>query len=163
MKILSLTIAILLFSESAISQSLFKQNTVYFQLGGNGLFTSFNYERQLSKKPGLGIHAGSGIYGFNPSYFTLPIGLNYILKFKHSNSFISFGLGITYSKADVKLYATVDHKDPSHVNTNYWNYIPSVGFRNLTKKNLMYCFSITPVFNQYDGLPFLGFSIGKSF
>jgi len=165
-KIIFLTLLIfcLLNSMTKVSgQSKSKLNTVYFELGGNGLFTSINYERQLLKNTRINFHIGTGIYGVQPTYLTIPFGINYLFKLNNTNSYIDLGFGATYSKADVALYAIVDHKNPNYKNTNYWNYIPSVGYRKLTKKNLMYRFSLTPVINHNDFLPFLGFSIGKSF
>lgn len=165
-KIVCLTLLIfcVLNSMTKVSgQSKSKLNTVYFELGGNGLFTSINYERQLLKKTRINFHIGTGIYGVQPAYLTIPFGINYLFKLNNTNSYIDLGFGATYSKADVALYAIVEHKNPNYKNTNYWNYIPSVGYRKLTKKNLMYRFSLTPVINHNDFLPFLGFSIGKSF
>ncbi len=139
-----------------------KFNALYFELGGNGLFLSANYERQILKKTRLNLHFGAGIYGVKPSVLTIPFGINYLLKLKKSNTFIDFGFGATYTKADVKLYISVK-RDSGYVNSTFFNIIPSVGIRHQTDKNFIYRFSLTPVFNQYDGLPFLGFSIGKVF
>lgn len=52
-------------------QSQMKPNTLYFQLGGNGLFTSINYERQIIKHPTVMIHGGIGHYGINTPFVTL--------------------------------------------------------------------------------------------
>jgi hypothetical protein len=144
-------------------QNSFKQNTIYFELGGDGLFASANYERQVFKKPGIGFHIGAGIYEFKPSYLTVPFGVNYILKLKNPNSYIDFGFGVTYSKADVKLYIIVDNKNPGSPKSGYWNYIPGMGYRRVTKTNLMYRLSLSPVINHNDLIPFFGFSFGKSF
>lgn len=148
---------------TANGQSAGKLNTLYLELGGNGLFTSINYERQLLRKTGLNFHVGAGSYGITPTYLTIPLGINYLVKLKNPNSYIDLGFGATYSKADVALYAIVEHRDPVYKNTNYWNYIPGIGFRKLTKSNLMFRFSFTPVINHNDLFPFLGFSIGKSY
>jgi hypothetical protein len=157
------TFCLLNFINKAEGQTKTKLNTVYFELGGNGLFTSINYERQLLKNTRINFHIGIGIYGITPTYLTIPLGINYLFKLNNSNSFIDLGFCATYSKADVALYAIVEHRNPNYKNTNYWNYIPSVAYRKLTKRNLMYRFSLTPVINHNDFLPFLGFSIGKSF
>ena len=140
-----------------------KMNTVYVELGGNGLFLSANYERQIFKMTPLNIHVGVGIYGITPSYVTVPFGINYLLKLRKTNSFIDIGFGATYTKADVQLYSMVEHRDNNYINANFINIIPSIGIRHQTNKNYIYRFSFTPVFNQYDGLPYVGFSIGKSF
>ncbi len=44
----------------SFGQSTFKRNDIYLEAGGNGLFGSVNYERQLTNKPGLG-ESGYGI------------------------------------------------------------------------------------------------------
>ena len=139
-----------------------KPNTVYFELGGNGLFTSINYERQLLKNTRLNFHIGAGIYGVQPTYLTIPFGINYLYKLNNSTSYIDLGFGATYSKADVILYASIK-RNPGYIQTNFWNFIPSIGFRKFLKSNWLYRFALTPVINHNDFLPFLGFSIGKRF
>lgn len=155
MKSSIVTIILLLFfllsSVPKISaQTKTKPNTIYLELGGNGLFTSINYERQILKNIPLHFHAGAGIYGLKTSYLTIPIGINYLLKLNDFNAYLDLGFGATYSKADVDLYAMVEHSRTNYKNTNYWNYIPSLGYRKLTKRNLVYRFSFTPVINHND-------------
>lgn len=162
-KVLGILMLCLLSSLAKLNgQSNAKLNSVYVELGGNGLFTSINYEKQLLKNTRLNFHFGLGIYGMEPTYLTIPFGIRYVLQLNNSNSYIDLGLGATYSKADVRLYATID-RHPGYVQTNFWNYIPNVSYRILTKKNTLFRFSISPIINQYDFLPFFGFSIGKSF
>lgn len=165
-KLLGLTlfiISLLNLNMKVSGQSQTKLNTVYFELGGNGLFTSINYERQLLRKTRLNFHIGTGIYGVTPTYLTMPFGINYLFKLRNTSSYIDIGFGATYSKADVALYAIIERRNPNYVNTNFWNYIPSLAYRKITKRNLMYRFSLSPVINHNDFLPFLGFSLGKSF
>ena len=140
-----------------------KQNNIYFELGGNGLFLSLNYEKPINKKGNLLGHAGLGLYGIKPSYLTIPFGINYFLYNKTKNYFVEFGLGSTYSKADVKLYATVENRNNTPPKIQAFNIIPSVAIRTNAKHNLVYKVSFSVVFNQYEGLPFAGFTIGKSF
>ena len=144
------------------SQNIFKRNAAYVELGGNGLFTSLNYERQFTSHPGFGARVGAGIY-FTNHILTLPVGINYLVKLSSSHSFIDVGFGVTYTRADVTLYSSTKPSNPNYINTHYINYVPSVGFRRQTSKNWMFRLSLTPVFNQYDGLPFIGASIGKCF
>lgn len=161
---LALLLFIIFNSLSKINaQSITKLNTAYFELGGNGLFISINYERQLLEKTPITLHVGAGIYGLANPHLTIPFGVKYLYGFKNNKSFLDLGFAATYSKADVALYAIIEHRDPNYNNTNYWNYIPSVGYRQITKKNLMLRISFAPVLNHNDFLPFLGFSIGKNF
>src|SRR5262249_45118305 len=155
----ALTIIASCFLLTAIGQSSIKSNTIYLELGGNALFTSINYERKLVKNTNLNLHVGTGVYG---TYLSIPLGVNYLVPLKDPTafSFIDFGLGATYSKADVKLYAIIDRKNPDYVQTNFWNYIPSIGYRKVTKRNLMYRLSLAPVINHNGMLPFAGVAIG---
>jgi hypothetical protein len=68
-KKLFIFIATILVATSLPAQKPFKKNTIYGELGGNGLVLSANYERQLGHKPGVGVHIGIGIGGIiTPSY-----------------------------------------------------------------------------------------------
>lgn len=144
------------------SQKTFRNNTAYFELGGNGLYTSINYERVLANKPKIGIHIGLGRYRDGKYYLTIPFGMNYFLRIHNSNFFLDFGFGATYSKADILLYINVK-REPNYVNTNYWNYISSFGFRQYIKNRIMYRFALTPVINQYGLIPYVGISVGGQF
>jgi hypothetical protein len=51
---------VLLFFASVVYHTIvwankFKRNSIYLEGGGNGLFASVNYERQLTKEPGIGV------------------------------------------------------------------------------------------------------------
>ena len=140
-----------------------KPNNIYFELGGNGLFLSMNYERQIIKNENFYGHVGIGMYGIRPTYYTFPFGVNYLLNLKNHRNFIDFGLGANITKADVRLYLTAGNKSNTTFNGPYFNFIPSISYRHHTKKNLMLKFSIAPIFNQYGSIPFFGFSIGKMF
>lgn len=162
MKHLILAAFFSLLSVILFAQTAAKKNAVYFELGGNGLFTSLNYERQFLQQPDLRLRAGLGIYSHDPSRLTIPLGIDYLLK-TGKRSFLDIGFGATYTRADVKLYTIVDHKDPNYVNHNYVNIVPSVGLRHHTENNLLWRISIAPVINNNGLIPFLGFSIGKMF
>lgn len=138
-------------------------NTIYWEIGGNALFTSINYERQLIKNRKFNGHIGTGIYGLTSPYLTIPFGVNYLFTLHNGHSYYEIGMGATYTKADVGLYAQIEHRNPDDMNTDYWSYIPDIALRAQTKRNLMYRFSFSPVINQNGFLPFIGFSIGKSF
>ena len=51
------------------------KNTVFVEALGNGLFGSINYERQLTKEPGLSLRAGIGFYTEYDFYLTLPLSI----------------------------------------------------------------------------------------
>jgi hypothetical protein len=137
----------------ANGQPAFKKNDIYLEAGGNGLFGSVNYERQLTKEPGLGARIGLGFYSEDAFYVTLPAGINYLFKLKNPKSFIDAGLGITWTG--------IDEKNPRGL--HFINFVPSIGYRRHTSKNVMWRISITPVINKYGFVPWAGASIGKRF
>ena len=161
--LLLLLCCMLAINRNAEGQSKSKPNILYVELGGNGLLTSINYERQLLKTRRLNFHIGTGIYGNETTYLTIPFGINYLIDLDDSESYVDIGLGATYSKADVTLYTSVKRSNLNYTNTHYWAFIPNVGYRKYTKRNMMYRFSLTPVINQYGFLPYVGISVGKRF
>jgi hypothetical protein len=153
------------FTLLAHSQVAHPNNQVYFQLGGNGLLTSINYERKIVKKIPLFSNIGFGIYG-SDKYITLPIGIKYLYQTnKKKQGFLSIGLGGTYTKAKVYLYPSIP-KYPSGIvhKNNFWNFLPSIGYRSISKKQFVYSFDFLLLYNSYrKSLPYIGFSIGKAF
>jgi hypothetical protein len=148
-----------LLAVSSYCQTTFKRNDIYIEAGGNGLFTSLNYERQLTKESGLGFRLGIGIYVEDALYLTIPIGVNYLFKLKNGNSFIDAGMGATWAGIDGNLF-----NEPGNSNGDHFvNFVPSIGYRKHTHKNLMWRISVTPVANKYGLTPWLGLSIGRRF
>jgi len=147
------------FITSSFGQTAFKKNDIYLEAGGNGLFGSVNYERQLTKKPGLGARIGFGFYSENAFYLTIPAGINYLFQLKHDKSFIDAGLGATWTRIDGNLFGKNKNSNGDH----FINFIPSVGYRRHTARNLMWRISVTPVVNKYGLVPWLAASIGKRF
>jgi hypothetical protein len=143
----------------SFGQSSFKKNDIYLEAGGNGLFGSVNYERQLTKQPGLGARIGVGFYSEKAFYLTIPVGINYLFKLKNDKSFIDAGLGVTWTRIDGKLFSDSKNSNRDH----FVNFVPSIGYRRHTAKDVMWRISLTPVVNKYGLVPWLGASIGKRF
>lgn len=156
-----LLLAILLFSgvTATFAQSKLPGNNIYLEAGGNGLFGSINYERRLSKEPGFAVHAGVGFYTENAFYLTIPVGINYLFKLNNRNSFIDGGLGVTWASSNRNSPTNTLFSNGEH----FTSFIPSVGYRKQTAKNLMFRFSLTPVINNYGFVPWAGIALGKSF
>lgn len=147
-------------SSFLFSQSISKRQSGYFELGGNGLFTSVNYDFQLTKKPGFGIRAGIGFYALDPFVLTIPVGVNYLFELQQNKSYMELGFGATWTKENVSLYLV---PDLSKKRTNFGNYFPTIGYRKHIKKSFMWRFSLTPLVNQNGFQPFFGGSFGKLF
>jgi len=146
-------------SVSLYGQTTLKQNDIYIEAAGNGLFASVNYERQLTKEPGLGIRLGIGFYTERAFYLTIPVGINYLFELKKKNSFIDAGLGATWARINGEVFGSSKNSNGDH----FINFVPSIGYRKHTNKNIMWRISITPAANKFTLVPWLGFSIGKRF
>jgi len=143
----------------SFGQDAFKRNDIYLEAGGNGLFGSVNYERQLTKQPGIGARIGVGFYTEDTFYLTIPVGINYLFKLKKERSFIDAGLGVTWVRVDGKLFERCYVSSREH----FVDFVPSIGYRRHTLRNVMWRVSFTPFANKYTALPWLGASIGKRF
>ena len=143
---------------TTFAQRLEKRNAVYAEAGGAGLFGSLNYERQLIKDAGLGIHIGLGFYTEKAFYLTLPVGINYLFSLNNTASFIDAGIGATWARKDAKLFNNKT-ADPD----NFVSFIPSIGYRKHTANGLLWRVSVTPVANNKAFTPWVGIAVGKRF
>lgn len=144
-------------SANAQVQPSFRRNDIYLEAFGAGLFGSLNYERQLSKMPGLGLRIGVGFYSENNFYLTIPVGLHYLFPLHRPGSFIDVGIAYTQAFGDGKVFADKEQRD------KFNSTIPSIGYRIHTRKDMMCRFSFTPVINYSGFHPSLGLSLGKRF
>lgn len=154
-----LTILALFTTMLCFGQKNFKKNDIYLEAGGNGLFGSLNYERQLTKRPGLGVRAGIGFYTEDVFHLTIPVSINYLFKLKKDNSFIDAGLGVTWTRNEETFIGNNHH----YTGDYFASFIPSIGYRKHASKNIMWRISITPVANKNGFAPWLGASLGKRF
>ena len=159
MKQVVLFIICLFFVTISLGQQAYKRNDIYLEAGGNGLFASVNYERQLTKEPGIGIRIGAGFYTEDAFYLTIPVGINYLFKLKRVDSFIDAGLGVTWARVDANLFKQAKNSTATH----FVSFVPSIGYRRHAKQNMMWRVSITPVANSETFVPWVGFSVGKRF
>lgn len=137
------------------SQNSFKRNTVYGELAGQGLFLSANYERQLSAKPGFGIHIGGG-WGNTKLLFST--GCNYLFKLnKKDKSFVEAGAGLTLAEANY-----LNFKETGNGYTGV--FFPSIGYRHHTHYGLMWKIVYSPALSSVRTSPIYGgFSLGWRF
>ena len=137
------------------------KNTVFVEALGNGLFGSINYEKQLTKEPGLSLRAGIGFYTENEFCLTIPTSIQYLISLRNSN-FIETGVGYTWADAgadDIFNNENVTNSD------NLNNLFLSVGYRKHFGKDWMWKANFTPLItnNKDATLPWIGVSIGKRF
>ena len=136
------------------AQKSFRRNALYAEILGNGLVLSANYERQMSTKPGLGLHIGIGLGDDKPAF---PLGAKWLFDIDKQESFLEIGAGITL--AEQGLWET--NFNQLKRNSYSAGFIPSIGYRYHSPKGFMWRINYTPVFNRYrTELLFFGLSIG---
>ncbi len=145
---------------NGFTQSDFRKNTIYGEFGGNGVFLSLNYERQLGTKPGLGVHFGLGNADADETFaFTVPVGVDYLFNISNQKSFIETGLGVTWALQNI--WDGYNHTEPHIYKPKL---IPSIGYRRQTSYGLMWKITATPDFARNGIVPFYpGLAIGWRF
>jgi hypothetical protein len=98
MKSIIVTILILLFSTNlSFSQTTpIAANSLHFELFGNGLIYSLNYERMIAEgfgaRIGIGYVKVNGTMDESVSLTTVPIMVNYLMG--HKSSHLELGIGV---------------------------------------------------------------------
>lgn len=158
-----ISIILLLLATSLYAQERIPKNSAYFELGGNGLYYSFNYERIFIQGDKMNYAIRGGL-GYTPKFihgndiFVLPVEFNIITG--QNNSHFELGFGYTF----VYQYWIGDHYGQL--------LLLRFGYRFQKKsKGLMYRLALTP-FTDYFVYPnwtdrfitpFAAASIGYSF
>jgi hypothetical protein len=128
-----------------ISQTSQKKNAGYVQVLGNGLTLSVNYERQLTKQPGLNAQIGAGLGNYKPR---IPIGLNYLFNLKNQKSFIETGFAVVLTEKSF-LYNDFIFETPEPTEEEYGlAYVPSIGFRYHASKGFMCKVIYSPILSK---------------
>lgn len=135
---------------------------VYLELGGNGILASANIETSILKNPQIRSHIGIGMYGFMQRKLTIPLGINYLLPIRNTKSYLDIGLGMTFSKANMKLYVNVDDKNSIRKPQNF-SFVPNLSYRTHVKNRMLLRIGFTPVITQYLFIPHFGIAVGKLF
>ena len=145
---------------NGFTQSTFSRNTIYGEFGGDGIFLSAHYERQLGTKPGFGVHFGLGNADADENFaFTIPIGLVYLFNISNQESFIETGVGVTWALQNI--WDNYSHTEPHDYKPGF---ISSVSFRHHTPYGLMWKVSALTAFSKNNIIPFYpGLSIGWRF
>ena len=159
---------IISFSQLSFSQQHFNQNELYVEMFGTPIsIVSVNYERQLQSSPGFGLRAGIGYYGpgVDDNIFSIPIGINYLVRLKHhKRSFIQFATGVTWSSEEGFKNPPVGRYDTKDDYDNVFSYSIGAGFRqHLMRDKLMWRIDVSYIKNKYRGFLLPGLSVGYRF
>lgn len=147
----------------ALGQDLNRKNEIFIELGGNGLLGSLNFARQLTKNPGLEFRVGLGAFGSEKTFLTIPVSLNYLVGLGGQHASLSFGMGMTYTKADVRMRIIDYEEGYEDTRSAPVNLVPSLAYRYHTTKNLLWKVGFNPIFNKHGFSPSFGLSAGKRF
>jgi hypothetical protein len=154
-----------LFVAAAFCCPLFAQapsapNSVYFELLGNGLMYSLNYDRMFNES--IGARAGIGYFSpEDEAVMTFPIMLNYL--YGSGNSKLELGGGVTVISQSENVsfkYKTAkkDFKGSGVLGTI------TVGYRyQKPEKGVLFRAGFTPLFGEIGFGVSLGVSVGYGF
>ncbi len=139
-----------------------KARTIFFELGGQGLQYSVNYDTRFSdRRNGFGGRLGLGYISLKGrEAATIPVSLNYLLG--NGRHFADFGLGATLlisngSKPDM-FESSLTKSSPIVYTTNV-----SYRFQPI-QKGISLRAGVGPVFNyDFNLVYYFGFSLGYTF
>lgn len=143
----------------AASASAQGRNVAYFELGGNAIVPSVNYERQLSERLfgriGLTLVSGTHSDGDTELTFGFPVMLNYVSHPAGRHHFEA-GAGFTYITGDAQdLFGEDDESISNFVGT------ATIGYRyQKPGRGLVFRAGFTPVFDESEAFPWGGLSLG---
>lgn len=147
MKHLIISICILLLGGEAFSQKVSKPNCLYTEAGGNGIWGSLNYERQILKVSGLAARIG---LGFNTDYYDtilrsnlqfhypLILGFDYFVMLDSNKSYIDVSFGETWQTKIGSAYKK-RYRDRDNI---YGSFMIGCGYRRIFRNNLMFRISL---------------------
>ncbi len=151
-------ISVFLFAFTATHIDAQTRNSIFAELGGQGLLFTFNYDaRFLKKENGPGYRVGIGYMKMDEtSTLTIPVSFNYLLGKK--SKFLELGIGGTLANAEmfdsgtgIQIFGTMSF---------CYRYQPTDG-------GFSYRIGLTPVFGFQGGgffFPYYGgASVGYSF
>jgi hypothetical protein len=101
---------IILFGQKNPNDSIIKRNTIYIEIGGQGIFGSLNYDRlfRVKKKVKTSFSCGVATFGNYTAnnydeYWGIPLSYNFL--FGKRNSHLELGIGFTvFAEVYLDLY-----------------------------------------------------------
>lgn len=158
------TMVVLLFSQAqeVTPSDPLPRNTIFVEALGNGLFGSINYERQITKTPGVSFRAGFGFFADNGLNLTLPLSVQFQFQLK-KNRFLDLGVGYTFEDT----YADdLFGRNGDNFPDDYHYIFLCLSYRKVFSSDWMWKISFTPIItDSYDVIfvPWFGFAFGKLF
>lgn len=142
--------------------------SLFFELGGNGIFFSANYDARFSKsEKGLGYRAGIGIvpgvdfiFFKTSTFLTIPLGLNYLAG--KGPGYFEAGLGGTFISGSAGLGSLFEGLDNNGtIHASGFGFIPSAGYRYAAiGKRFQGRIFISPIIGSGGSVFWMGLSAG---
>ena len=141
--------------------------SVFFEIGGNGLGFSANFDSRFTKsEKGFGFRAGVGfippvnaIVVATPSMLTVPLGVNHLAG--NAPNYFESGIGITYVHISGDINFLGDHEDATG---SVIAFVPSIAYRHArTGKAAQWRAVISPLLVNGTVAFWAGISIGYKF
>ena len=138
-------LALFLFAFNVYAQESYNyKNAVIFELGGNGLVYSVNYERFLTKN--INTRVGLSFWRIienqtdkSMTVMSYPLSFNYLINMSGQKHFIEAGIGA------MNLVTTGDLVEYKGVTNYYLNPFLNLGYRfRSTKNRLLYRVGLSP-------------------
>ncbi|MFC0877074.1 hypothetical protein ACE01N_10790 [Saccharicrinis sp. FJH2] len=154
-----------LHAQSSLPES---NNSIYVELGGNGMTYTFNMDHWFRMESGVAIAPRAG-YGYTPSklfngedsFFAFPFELSFLMPFKNYNNYLDVSPGITFIRAFGE-YLTNDKMKALTIRAGYRYQKPEGGF--------LFRAGLLGIYNFYTGSsgrsnwqPWVGLSFGYAF
>lgn len=139
------------------------RNVAYFELAGNGIVPTVNYERQfrerLFARAGLGFVHSSSSSGDEDTTLVIPLMVNY-LTHPAGNHHLELGGGVTFITGDAQeLYDDIGDDDDESISNLAGT--ATLGYRfQRPARGFVFKAGVTPVFTSDGILPWAGVSFG---
>lgn len=136
----------------------FSRNASFLEVGGPGLFFSINYERQLTKTPGLSWRIGLGGYAEYDFYVTYSTGLAYLFDLnKEKTAFLQLGVNYTIAREYIGISSESRNADL------FENLVPGLSYRKHFENDFLFKAGLNAVMNDSGLIPWLNVGVGKRF
>ncbi len=155
-----------------LNENSLRAQSIYFELGGNGLLFSVNYDFRFNKsQKGLGMRLGLGYYIYDIIFssvgsVSIPIAINHLAG--NAPHYFESGIGFTYINNTSKGFISGILPPSSSVQSKGSAFVPSIGYRYQPNGNgFLGRIVFSPLISlNKDGEPFLpwvGVGLGYQF
>lgn len=134
------------------------KNSVFIEVGGQGLGLTVQLERTFFNRH-LTLRGGVGLYGLMQRKLSIPQSASVLIHLGRKNA-LELSSGITYTRAEPRLYVQVDRKNPGMVKSSFWIPVFSLNQRWMSGPHLTFRWGLSAIVTPYALVPLPGLSVG---